>query len=308
MFKIYKYQFLRFIFFLFTFIFLISLCSAGTYGANNYGDGDYGIGYVAPSVTPAGGGGGGITTPIQTFEIDKDLFHVILKQGETKRETLTIKNNLDKNLTINLNYSELSDFLIISEESFTLIPGESKTINADFFAREEEIPEAYTGRIIVQSGTTQKIVNVIVEVKERKPLFDLRIDVKNKKLLAGNKIDFKILTINQGDLTGFDILMHYSIKDFEGNIYELKEESIKIDKELEVERSLIVPQNISLGRYILYSKISYGNITATGIDTFEVMSKEALNKYKTIQFIIIMLIIIVSLILLWIIIRKRITT
>ena len=147
-----------------------------------------------------------------------------------------------------------------------------------------------------------------MEVKERKPLFDLRVDISNKKITPGDNLKFDILAINQGDLRGFDILLHYSIKDFQGNLYDVKEESIKIDTELDLKRTLTVPSNLSLGKYILYSKISYQNVTATGIDTFELMSKEALHKYKTIQFIIITLIIIISFILLWIIIIKRIIT
>jgi len=290
-----------------------STLTAGTYTANYYCNDTIGNVNNSESITftlstpvspgGGGGGGGGAAIPLQLFTIDKDLIHVVVKQKETERETLTIKNTGSSVLNVTINSTELSRYLIISEESFVLKKGESKTVNVDFFAREEEIPEIYTGRIYVKGGNVKKVINVIIEVKERKPLFDLRVDVFNKRVIPGSKIKFDILAINQGDLRGFDILLHYSIRDFEGEIYEMKEESIKIDGELELTRELIVPSNLALGKYVLYSKISYQNITATGIDTFEVMSREALQKYRLmvsaiVVLIILILIVLVSIILL----------
>jgi len=263
---------------------------------------------ATPVTPPSGGGssGGGSAVVVQDpFEINKDLFHVVIKQGETKRETLIITNLLNKNITIKINSSEFQDFLIISEDTFTLIQGESKTINIDFFSKEKENADSYTGRIVVSGGGKQKIINTIVEIKEKLPLFDLRVDIQNKKIVPGNELKFKLLTINQGDLTGFDILVYYSIRDFEGNVYEFKEESIKIDKELEIDRGLIVPTNLTLGKYILSSKITYSNVTATAIDTFEALSEKGLWMYKLFVGGIVLAIIIVSGLLFWVLNRKN---
>ena len=270
---------------------------------------------VTPAEPPPGGGqagrGGGarnITAYAENFTIDKDLIYLSMKQGETKNETLTIKNIGPLTLNIKINSSQISKFAIISEESFTLSPNESKTVHLDFFAREQEIPDAYTGRIIVQGNTTNKTINVILEVKERKPVFDLRVDVSNKKVISGNNIDFNLLAINQGDLKGFDILLQYSIKDFEGKIYETKEESIKIDNALDLQRSLQVPSDLPFGKYILYSKISYNNITASGIDTFDVVSENVFLAYNLIMFSIVFLIFVISSIIIiiwWFKLRKN---
>ncbi len=299
---------LKFIISLFiVFLFLIEFSVAISYGGNIYGKGPYGIGYSEPAVSGGSGGGssGGGGGIISQFSLDKDLIHVVVKQKETEREVLTIKNTGSDNLSIEINYSELSDFMIVSEDSFTLAPGESKIVNIDFFAREKEKPEIYTGRIIVKGGFTKKIINTIIEIKERVPLFDLRVDILNKKVIPGSDLKFDILALNQGDLRGFDILLHYSIRDFNGTIYEVKEESIKIDGELKLKRDLKVPSDLSFGEYILYSKISYGNITASGIDMFEVMSKKGLMMYKLFLLIIALIIIVIAAILSWIIIKTK---
>lgn len=299
-----KKNYFAFVFLILFFLFLIPFCFAGTYGNNVYGVGDYGVGYVAP-VIPAGGSssGGGGSVVVNDFEISEEMFHIKIKQGENQQKKLEIKSLSQKNISISVNYSELSDFLIISEEEFVLLAGETKTINLDFFSKEKENPDAYTGRIIIKSSSTQKIINVVFEVQEKLPLFDLRVDILNKKVVPGKNVKFNLLTINQGDLTGFDILVHYSIKDFEGKVYEFKEESIKIDRQLEIERSLVVPENISLGKYILYSKISYQNITASGIDTFEAVTASGLLLYNLfLGFIVIAIIIII--IILFLVIKK----
>jgi hypothetical protein len=292
--------------FLIAILFFIPTCFAGTYGNNVYGVGNYGIGYVAP-VTPSSGGGssgGGGSAVVNDFEVNEDLFHIKIKQGENQRKTLEIKSLSKTNVSIFINFTELSDFLIISEDEFTLFSGETKIINLDFFSKEKENSDAYSGRIIIKSKSTQKIINVIVEVQEKLPLFDLRVDISNKKVVSGGNLKFNLLTINQGDLTGFDILVHYSIKDFEGNVLEFKEESIKIDKQLEIQRNLIIPENISLGKYILYSRISYQNVNASGIDTFEVVTPNGLLLYNLFIAGIIISIIIIVLIL-FLIVKKE---
>ncbi|MDP2628889.1 MAG: hypothetical protein Q8P15_03255 [Nanoarchaeota archaeon] len=249
------------------------------------------------------GGGGGGSSPI--FSLDKDLIQVKIKQGDTQRETITIKNLASIALDFEIDYSELSDFLIISEYNFTLAAGESKIVNVDVFTRNEELPEIYTGRIVVQSGTSRQVVNVVIEVIEKRPLFDLRVDLSDKEVSAGEDLEFDILALNMGDLSGFDILLHYSIKDFENNVYTVKEESIKIDNQLDIKRTLKVPENLEFGKYILYAKISYQNITATGIDTFEVFDKKTSTIYKSVLFILILLIILVLAILIFVIRRRK---
>ena len=49
--------------------------------------------------------------------------------------------------------------------------GETKTINIDIFAKEDEIPDSYIGKIIVRGKDTngnsmEKIINVIIEISK----------------------------------------------------------------------------------------------------------------------------------------------
>ncbi len=248
---------------------------------------------VAEEVAPGGGGAAAITP---NFEVDKDLIKVLIKTGESKREVIRVINIGGTILNISLDLGDLEEFMVVSEESFSLGLGETKIINIDIFAKEEEIPDAYTGRIIVKGNGITKIINVIIEVKERKPLFDVLTNVRNKRVSPEHNVITDIKMINMGDLEHIDVLFYYAIKDFEGNVLTFKEESLFIEKELEIVRKLKVPENLSPGNYIFYSRVSYEEISATSTDVFTVTEKVKVS--NLILFIIVILLIIILIYLL----------
>ncbi len=215
----------------------------------------------------------GRVLPVSSFTLDKDLIKVLVKQGETKREIINITNTGNTILSINIESNLTKKLMIISEESFSLSVGESKIINIDIFAKEYELSDAYTGRIIIQANSVTKIINVIVEVKERKPLFDLKLQVLEKQLFRGDNVTANISMINMGDLKFIDVVLYNAIKNFEGDTLSHTKESIAIDTNLNVIRTLKIPVNTLDGTYLFYSKISYGNIIATATDTFDVVTE-----------------------------------
>lgn len=244
-------------------------------------------------IPPSGGG----AVRVSDFSLDRDLIKISLKQGETKREEIIIKNigNTRLNLTIE---SSLKQFMAISEESFLLNAGETKTINIDFFAKENEIPDAYIGRILVEGDGITKAINIIIEIKEKKPIFDVSVDVKTKEVNAGGEVEANINIVNLGDLENIDVLVYYAIKDFQQNILSFKEESIFIRNDANITRKLRVPASAPFGAYVFYSKISYGNISASGADVFMVSEKIRL-------FNLILIILVIILAILIYLIKKR---
>jgi len=230
---------------------------------------------AAPPI-PRGGESGRATPKIV---INKDLIKVKIKQGENYREIIEINNtnNYNRNITL-IPDENIKKFMIINEENFILAPEESKLIFIDIFAKDEEIRDIYTGRITARGerGET-KIINVIIEIKERKPLFDMIVNLISKEVAPGRDVRAKIKISNLGDLNHMDISIYSAIKDFNGNVFSFKEESIAIDKELEIIRSLRVPKDIPFGMYMFYSRVDYKNISASSTDTFEVIERGPIN-------------------------------
>ncbi len=235
-------------------------------------------GICAGTVTSTSGGGGaggtGAVAQETIFTIDKTLIKTLINQGETSRETIEIQNNL--NSTVNFQVSSsLKKFMVISEESFSIAPKSSKTIFVDIFARQDEIPDAYTGKITITGNGVTEIINLILEVKERKPYFDTAVSILTKEISAGGnaKANFKIS--NLGNLNNMDISIYYAIQNFDGKIISFKEESIAINKELSLTRTLNIPQDTPVGDYVFYLKASYNNITASSMETFKVVEQTA---------------------------------
>ena len=231
---------------------------------------------TAVPISPGGGvgvTGGGAQEP---FKVDKTLIKTLIRQGDSARETIEITNNLDSALNIEIE-SSLKQFMVISEESFSLTGKSSKTIFVDIFAKEKEIPDAYTGKIIITGNNISKIINLIIEIKERQPLFDVIVDVLTKEVSIGDDVKARLKVYNLGDLNNIDIFLYYAIKDFDGKTISFKEESLKIDNELDIVRRLKIPENIPFEDYVFYLKVSYLNITASSTETFEVVETKPIS-------------------------------
>jgi hypothetical protein len=243
------------------------------------------------AVTPpsTGGGGGGI--PLG-FTLDKDYIKVSLNQGEGRREIINLTNIGENTLNFTIKPELIEKFVIVSEDSFSLKSGESKILNIDFFAKENEIPDAYLGRIIIKGNDFTKSINVIIEVKEKKPLFDVSAHVAPKEVVEGGEVKADIKIINVGDLKNIDVLLYYAVKDFGGHILSFREETVNIKDELSINRKLRIPRDVPFGTYVFYLKASYGNISASSTDTFMVI-----EKIKIFNFILLIIIALLSILI-----------
>jgi len=88
--------------------------------------------------------------------------------------------------------------------------------------------------------------------------------------------------VNNGDNTGpVDVHLYYALKDFGGEILSFREETVAIGpaRELVVIKLLAVPANTLEGKYVFYSRITYGNATAASSDVFDVMEAAPLAKF-----------------------------
>jgi len=143
-----------------------------------------------------GGGGGGGRAPVaveRDFTLSREILKVILKQGQTKEESFSIKNTGDVSLDITTYLQTLRELIVspsLDVINILLNPDEEQTQILIFGAREDQKPDVYTGEIKVKSGTTEKIINIIVEVESIQPLFDVDVEVlpEFKNVLPGDEL------------------------------------------------------------------------------------------------------------------------
>lgn len=263
---------------------------------------------IVDSGGPSGGGSGKATPllnqPSNSFDITPDLIKVTLAQGETSSNSFTITNRLNSNLNISSIEAtgDITKFIAsISHENLVLLPGESVRVNIDFFARVNDLSEAYTGQIIIRdSNGESKILNVIVEINEDSPLFDVVVDLEKDQYLPGELVISVMEIENFGELRDIDVLLYYSIQDFEGNTIVFKEESYAIENyKLQLVGRLELPEDTEPGQYVYYARAKYGEVLATGSQAFTV-SDVSFSPDSTMYFvvgIIIIAILVVTLVL-----------
>jgi len=222
----------------------------------------------APSPPPLG------PVPVKNFTVEPDLIKVSIKQGKSVRKTLSIKNIGDLDLNITIDPGNIGRFVVIDEQNFTLLTGQNKTINIDIFAREDEVADAYTGRILVTGDGITEIVNVIIEVKARGALFDIDTSIFEKIVNPGDEIEADIMLYNYGDLMPVDVTLYYALRDFAGNDILYEYVTLAVEEEKLVKRVVTIPPDLELGFYIFYSRLEYENQTAASASLINVVEPE----------------------------------
>ncbi|MBI2559199.1 hypothetical protein HYW20_07805 [Candidatus Woesearchaeota archaeon] len=226
-----------------------------------------------------GGGAGGTAPPVETdFSVDKTNIRVALRQGETKKETLNIKNTGTSIFDLTANLNSLKEFLISPAESIITVPlnpSDEKSIELVFKAGENIKPDVYPGRIILKGPSVEKEVIVVVEVDSAQPLFDIDVDVlpDSKQAFPGQDI---LMEVNLFNVRGFgrvDVTVEFLIKSLDGEVLAAEEETLAVETQAKFTRALLVPSDLKPGTYVAFVKVNYGDSIGTSSDLFEVKAK-----------------------------------
>ena len=227
-----------------------------------------------------GGGGAGGTAPAKKadFTVDKSSLKVVLKQGETKEEAITIKNTGDAALDMTTYFQALKEFVFspsLDEMKITLSPNEEQTLNIVFGAGENLKPDIYTGEIKIKSGILEKIISTIIEVESAKPLFDVDVEVlpQYKSIFPGEDVFIEVSLFNVRGFGRVDVNIEYAIKDFKGNAIAMEEETLAVENQAKFTRELLIPSDIKPGTYIASVKVTFENSVGTSSDLFEVKAR-----------------------------------
>ncbi|MBL7054586.1 hypothetical protein ISS05_02420, partial [Candidatus Woesearchaeota archaeon] len=226
--------------------------------------------------TPSTGASGSGTLPKSDFSLDNEVIIVSLLTGQGKTEKLTIENKGNTDLDVEIQKEDISRFVLISEDSFRLKVSESKTINIDFYAAETAEPGVYMGKLIVKSMGLVKVVNIIIEIKEKRALFDIKVEVPEKyqEIGPGQELKADIMMYNLGTLKPVDVALYYSIRDMEGNDIIYEHETFAVEEQKQITKSLTLPDDIEDGYYLFYARLVYHDTVVTSGALIKVTSKE----------------------------------
>ncbi len=250
---------------------------------------------VTPPVTP--GNGAGPAAPTVTISVTPTEINIDMAINTAVDRTITVKNLGTSSVNVSITQTNLDDMVILSEGYLYLAGGETKTFNARFVA--PGTPDTYTGKIKVGN----KEVSVALNVKTKRLLFDSNIVVLNEdyQVPQGQKLKTKVTLIPLGDKERLDITLNYEMKDYDGNVYLTKSETLLIEDRVEFKRNFDTGM-LPLGKYIIGLELVYTGGVAPSSAHFEVI-EPVVAFGKLILFLIIAILILAILILLILIIR-----
>lgn len=176
--------------------------------------------------------------------------------------------------------------------SFHLEPGEERTFYLNFNAPLEQEPGIYTGKIVLSAENIKKIVDVIIEVESKAPLFDIDLEVLSQyqKVFPGDEVIAEIKVFNLKGFGKVDVTVTYSIKDFDGNLIAEEHETLAVETQASLTRVIRLQSNIKPGRYIFYANVKYDGTVGSASDLFEVV-RPKFNILNIIQYNTVLIII-----------------
>jgi hypothetical protein len=90
------------------------------------------------------------------------------------------------------------------------------------------------------------------------------------QIKPGENLIFNISLFNLKDLKETNVSLYYSIKDYDGKIYNFFEEPITFFYDLNIERELQIPEATSEGKYLIYARASNDRNIAIDSAFFEI--------------------------------------
>ena len=137
-----------------------------------------------------------------------------------------------------------------------------------------------------------------VEVETKAPLFDVKVEIPKRFLyvMPGEELFAKIELFNLGHIGRVDVAMDYIIKDKDGNDMLSEHETIAIETQTTLIKEFKLPEDIELGKYILYARAIYVEEVGSSSAWFNVGKKPFL---KLIHILIIGTILLIILIIIF---------
>jgi len=244
-----------------------------------------------------GGGGGTMTKAKKEFSLSADSLHVSLEQGDVVTKTFTITNTGTQKLMFTIENPTLKNFLKIDEILFELNPGESKSIDLDFIARTNALPDLYLGKLIIKAGGIEKEILIAIEIESAGALFDVNIKIPDRytEVLPGEKILGEISIYNLGGKDRVDVELDYIIKDKNNITIVSLSDTIAVETRTNFIKSILIPSDTPTGKYIFYVRVKYDSKIASASAFFDVVEYKVLLREKSYIFSIIVLIILIIL-------------
>jgi len=216
---------------------------------------------------------------IEDFEVDTIFLKVSLIENKDQIRTIKITNNNQaKSFSISSNF--FSDKLSLGENHFSLGPNEVKFLEIEFNPGNNSAG-AYLDELEIASNGYSKRIPILMEIQSQEIFFDSNINLfpKGDSFVQGETITSEIRIADIANMGEKSVKLNYFIKDFKGNTLVSESEDLIVDKNLEISKSLQLPEDINSGNYLVGVVLIQGASVGTSSAFFVVVDKkiEVLN-------------------------------
>lgn len=220
-----------------------------------------------------GGGGGEAIVEVKDFSASPGSIKETVALGKAATRTLRAKNTGNVALGFSLKVATINDLVSLSDSSFSLEPGEEKSIEVNMIGKRVG---SYIGEIEVTAGGIKKSISVIVDVESEGALFDVKIDIPSgyKEVEPGGELKAQITLLNVGPPKKVDVITTYMIKDRFGNVIYESSETFAVEKQTSFVKSFRIPKILAPGDYLAIVEVRYENSFAVSSELFTITGEE----------------------------------
>jgi len=217
------------------------------------------------------------------FDLNSLLIKVSVRQGDSVEKVLSIVRGNGQQIFLNIiNIEGVS----LSEDSFVLNQGETKNINVYFNSSKLEAG-AYVGSIKISDSKEVVYLPVIFEVETKDLFYDINLDIppQYSEIAPGEKLvaQMKIFDLTSGGtqkgLGANNVKMEYYIYGLDGSFISSESESLVIDKQTQVTKTLLFPESTPEGSYIFVSLVKYGSSVGISSYVFNIIKDKSKGNF-----------------------------
>ncbi len=216
------------------------------------------------------------------FDVDQILLKVLVKSSESLEKQVRVMAIGNEQAGLSLDIYGLKDLVKVSENSFTINPGQTKIINLDFYSvinerGIEQQPGIYVGKLVLKSKNAAKEIPIVMEIESKNVLFDMNLNpiALERKILQGSDTTLEVRLYNLQGIESANVDVDYFVKDMDGNTILTESETVVVKTQASFYKTISIPKRLKPGPYVFAAQSKFGNSIGTASYMFEVVSPEA---------------------------------
>lgn len=209
------------------------------------------------------------------LEISSSSLKTSLKINNQETKSLSIASEEGGEFSL-----EISDLpgIVLSGEHFVLGANEKRKVEVNFDSTGVT-PGIYVGNIKIRSTKETLVIPVIFEVESANVFFDANLDIPPvyTEISQGEKVvsQVKVFDLTSGGtqegVGAVSVDLEYKVFDLDGKVLSLEAESLVIDGQTQITKTIGFPENVATGNYVLGVVVDYKSSIGASSQSFAII-------------------------------------